>query len=80
MSKIKSNLPDYVLKYFWGDDLKELSWDKHRDYITETILEKGDEDSVRWLFSKLDKEAIKKSLSDFKLSPKSRNFWSVYLS
>jgi len=75
-----SKIPSFVTKYFWGDDLSVLSWNKHKDYVIQTILEKGDGESIAWLFSKLDKNKLKKSLSNLKLTPKSRNFWRIYLS
>jgi len=53
-------LPGYVKKYFWGDDLKGLSWEKHRDYISKTILEKGDSKSLRWLLGQASKNYLMK--------------------
>ena len=76
----KNSLPKYVRKYFWGDNLKQLNWDKHQQYIIKTILEKGDRKSVKWIFSHLTKQRLKKSLPKFKLSLKSKNFWNLYLS
>lgn len=70
-------LPKFITKYFWGDDTKELSLEKHKKYITDTILERGDTRAVRWLTKKVPKKQIKKNLSK-KLSPKSRNFWNLY--
>ena len=75
-----SSLPKSVLKYFWGDNLQDLSWLKHQDYIVQTILEKGDKEAVSWLFSKKNKRELKNKLPQLKLSPKSENFWSIYLS
>ncbi|MBU1127344.1 MAG: hypothetical protein ABIH88_02375 [Patescibacteria group bacterium] len=73
-------LPKFVCKYFWGDDLKDLSWNKHKKYIIQTILEKGDSDAVSWLLSITDKKDLKSILPSLKLSPKSSNFWSLCLS
>lgn len=75
-----THLPDYITKYFWGDDLSELDLQKHQDYISQTILDKGDTKAVAWLFSQMKKETIKQKLPKFKLSPKSKHFWEVYLS
>jgi len=72
-------LPSYLTKYFWGDNLSQLSWDQHKSYITETVLEKGDKKAVGWLFSKEGKTEIKKYLPKLKISPKSDNFWNLYL-
>lgn len=73
------SLPKTIQKYFWGDDLNQLSWDQHQNYITQTILEKGDREAVRWLFDKCGKAQLAKQLPSMKLSPRSSNFWKVYL-
>ena len=75
-----SGLPSYVTKYFWGDDLKELSWKKHRKYVTKTILNKGDKKAAGWLFGQMNKLSLKRILPSLKLDKKSANFWKIYLS
>lgn len=73
-----SNLPGYVQKYFWGDDLSQLNWPEHKEYITATLLEKGDVKAVKWLFKKQNKIELKEKLDNYDLSPKSKNFWNKY--
>lgn len=75
-----SGLPSYVTKYFWGDDLKELSWKKHKKYVTKTILNKGDKKATGWLLRQVDKLSLKRILPSLKLDKKSANFWKIYLS
>ncbi len=77
---MKAFLPKFVVKYFWGDDLNELSWPKNSQYITKILLEKGDLEAVAWLMKKVDKKQLLEDLSSFKLSPKSDNYWRLYLS
>ncbi|NCN87281.1 MAG: hypothetical protein COZ34_02290 [Candidatus Pacebacteria bacterium CG_4_10_14_3_um_filter_34_15] len=77
---MKTSLPTNVTKYFWGDDLAQLSWEKHQKYIMQTLLEKGNQESISWLFSKMNKQNILKQILELKLSPKSKNFWKIYLS
>lgn len=67
-------------KYFWGDDLNQLNWQDHKQYIVQTLLNKGDEKSVSWLLKKVGSTQIKSMLSQIKLNSKSHNFWSLYLS
>jgi len=69
-----------VEKYFWGDDLDDLSWEKHSKYITETLLDKGDVDSISWLFKQISPKQLLKILPSLKLSSKAKNFWGIYLS
>lgn len=77
---MQNSLPKNLYKYFWGDDLSELSWQKHQKYITQTLLEKGDREAANWLLTSVDKSKLLAQLPKLKLSPKSRNFWNIYLS
>jgi hypothetical protein len=71
---------DSLKRLFWGDNLDDLNWSKHEKYITETILEKGDIEDIKWLLSVKPKPELYAELDSFKLSPKSRNFWKLYFS
>jgi len=73
-------IPIYVQQYFWGDDLSTLSWESHRQYIVQTLLDKGDIDALSWLFHQMTKDEVRRSLSTYRLSLKSDNFWNIYLS
>lgn len=75
---LTQQIPDYVAKYFWGDDLSQLDLQKNQKYIIETLLEKGDEKSLHWLLSHVDKHVITSYLPELKLSKKSENFWQYY--
>jgi len=75
-----NDLPQNVLKFFWGDSLDELNWENHKEYITKTLLEKGDKDALNWLFERTDKSYLKKIVREKKLDKKSENFWNIYLS
>ena len=75
-----NDLPQCVLKFFWGDDLRDLNWENHKDYIAKTLLEKGDKDALRWLFERTDKSFLKKIVHEKRLDKKSENFWNIYLS
>lgn len=77
---MQKKLPSVVTKYFWGDDLNQLNWKDHQKYISQTLLEKGDSQSVAWLLKKKNKQQILKLLPLLKLSPKTLNFWQIYLS
>ena len=77
---MNDQIPPQVTKYFWGDDLNELSWEKHRTYIIQTILEKGDRSAVEWLLNRADKYELAQILPSLKLGQLSANFWQIYLS
>jgi uncharacterized UBP type Zn finger protein len=73
-------IPIVAKKYFWGDNLSDLSWPKHKKYIVQTLLERGNTSSLRWLFQHITREEVKKMLPTLRLPKKSNNFWGVYLS
>jgi len=75
-----ATLPKFLHQYFWGDQLNQLNWQDHRRYITQTILEKGDRQAAAWLLKTAGNQSIKKQLSSLSLTPKSANFWRLYLS
>lgn len=75
-----TNLNPQIKKYFWGDDLEQLNWEDHRQYIIQTLLEKGDRESISWLMTRASSKELLQTLPHIKLSPKSKNFWEIYLS
>lgn len=73
-------LPSYTKKYFWDVDFSELSFQDNSGYVTARILEYGDVMALKWLFRVSKKKDIKKILEKSRqLSPKSCNFWSIFL-
>lgn len=74
------DIPPQVSKYFWGDDLSQLNWNDHQEYIVQTLLEKADKEAIGWLFNQTTPKKIQEMLPHLKMSPKSRNFWEIYLS
>ena len=77
---LNQQIPPHITKYFWGDNLDQLSVQKNKTYIIQTILEKGDQKAIKWLFSTIDKQAVKSSLHSIRLDKKSNHFWHIYLS
>lgn len=73
------DLPVALKKYFWGDNLDDIRWPKHQKYIAQTLLDKGNENAISWLFSLVGKNKITRMLPKLKLSKKSSNFWKIYL-
>lgn len=72
------NLPATVSRYFWGDDLNDLSTTKHKRYIIQTILDKGNITSLHWLFKTYKMSEIKEVLPKLKLGIKSKKYWTEY--
>ena len=76
----QQTIPAYITKYFWGDNIHELDLQKNKQYIIQTILDKGDQEAIKWLFSLIDQKSIKDDLLKLRLSKKSKHFWKIYLS
>ena len=74
-----SQLPEFITPYFWGDNLQQLDFSKNKKYILQTLLERGNQKTIRWLFATLDKDSVKNMLPTMKLSKKSANFGNIYL-
>jgi len=74
------SIPTNLTGYFWGDDLTDLTVNKNKKYIVQTLLDRGNSDALRWLFSTIDTQTIKDFLPTLKLSKKSAHFWNIYLS
>jgi hypothetical protein len=74
-----TQLPEFITRYFWGDDLQQLDFSKNKKYILQTLLERGNQKAIQWLFSILDRDSIKSMLPRIKLSKKSAHFWNIYL-
>ncbi len=72
-------LPKFVSKLFWGDDPNSLSYSKHKKYISQTIMQKGNLKATSWLLKKQSKKNLKKNITS-KMDKKSKNFWNLYLS
>jgi len=73
-------LPEFLNKYFWGDNLEEINLKDHRNYIAKTILTIGDLEAVKWLNNKYDSSFLKGLLDSKRVDDKSRNFWKLYYS
>ncbi len=77
---MKLQIPTQLEAYFWGDNLDELDWSKHKKYIIQTLLDKGNTEALNWLFKQTNRVELQNLLPQLKLQPKSSNFWRIYLS
>ena len=70
--------PESFRKYFWDADWEDLAGhtERYEDFIMCRIADKGDEEAVRWLLSRVSvgriAEAVGRSCS---VSRKSKLFW-----
>ena len=73
-------LPEMLKKYFWDCSFEDLRLTQYPIFISERVLNLGDMDSLRWLFSKIDKkfliDLVNKSRN---LNKKTKNYWKLML-
>ena len=70
-------MPDFLKKYFWDVDFRQLSLAKNSSFIAARLLEYGDEQAIRWLFKNIENSIIRETvITSRSLSNKSLLFWS----
>lgn len=82
MNKDKKDVIPFRQTLFWDVDPDTIDPDKHARYIIERILDFGNKDEVRWLFSYYPREKIKAVLSKprSQIHNKSKALWNLLLS
>ena len=73
-------LPKFLKKYFWDVDFEKLIFSKYKSFILECLLERGETQAIKWVSTHYTKKDIQKIILTSKnLSPKTANFWALYL-
>ena len=76
----KMELPEMLRKYFWDCSFEDLRLAQYPIFISERILNLGDMDSLRWLFSKIDKEFLIDLVNKSRnLNKKTKHYWELML-
>lgn len=76
--KVARKLPQFLKKYFWDVEFKELDREKSAHFILKRILEYGDEKATVWMRKSFTKRDIKDILTNFRgISPRSANYWAT---
>ncbi|MBA3452313.1 MAG: hypothetical protein H0T42_04360 [Deltaproteobacteria bacterium] len=72
-------IPAAITWLFWDVDPRGIDLEKHRDYVLERVMARGDLFAMRWLARQFPRDV----LADFlvrkgdRLAPRERAFWSV---
>jgi hypothetical protein len=60
-----NKLPEQYKKYFWDCDFNEINMEKYQFFITERLLNYGNEQTLKWLLARINKidleNVVKKS-------------------
>lgn len=74
-----SNIPQNLRVLFWDVDFSTLNIVSHKRYIIERLLEKGDFDSLKWLFSNYSEQEIRDVIiSSNNISKKTFSLWNLF--
>ncbi len=73
-------LPAKFKKYFWDCDFTTLNMKEHSFFISERILNFGNDLSLKWLLSKINKEQLTEVVERSRnLDKKTKNYWNLML-
>jgi hypothetical protein len=72
-------IPAELSWLFWDVDPAAIDLDRHRDYVIERIMMRGNWVAMRWLIEHVDKAEIAGFLRrrGHVLTPRDRAFWSL---
>lgn len=72
-------MPLFVKRLFWEYDVNSLDFVGHKRFIVERVLEKGNSNSLKWLFRCYSISEIKNIIeTSVNLSTATKNFWNIY--
>lgn len=73
-------IPDPIAVYFWDVDVAQLDLVKHKDYIIERLMGRGDLDAMRWLrrtFDQADLHEFVVRRGRERLAPRELAYWAL---
>lgn len=77
---MKTKLPQQFKTLFWDMEFDTLEPGRDYYFIIERLLEKGNWDTVKWVFKNFSRQEIKSIiLKSPNISQKTRNFWQIVL-
>jgi hypothetical protein len=72
-------IPTELTWLFWDVDPAQIDLERHRDYVLERAMTRGDWAAMRWLLAHVEKAVLAEFLSRHgdRLTPRDRAFWSL---
>jgi hypothetical protein len=78
--KHSTRLPGELQNYFWDVAFDELTIEKYPRFIAERILNYGDLNGIKWLFTWTDKHFVRTIIDNSRnLNAKTKNYWQIML-
>ncbi|WP_241243549.1 DUF6922 domain-containing protein [Caldicellulosiruptor changbaiensis] len=75
----QTQIPEKFKKFFWDIEFEDLDIQRHKAFIITRLLNFGDQDCIKWLFSTYSKEEIKDVVKNSRsLLKKPARFWQLY--
>lgn len=76
----KAQLPEYLRPYFWDVNFDLLNFKKSKTFILKRVLDRGDIRALGWMRRNYTNQEIEKLiLTTRDISPKTANFWALFL-
>lgn len=82
VARVDEELPRQTRRLFDGVELDLLAEPRHRGFVIGRLLEDGDGEDLRWLFSRFGEAEVREWLAcrgARKLSARSAGFWALLL-
>jgi len=72
-------IPTELTWLFWDVDPGAIDLERHRDYVVERIMARGDLQAMRWLARHFERDVLAAFLRSkgHRLAPRERAFWSL---
>ena len=78
--KEKIQPPEFLRSYFWDVKFDLLDFRKSRTFILKRVLDRGNTKALSWIRQNYTNQEIKKLLLTTRdISPKTANFWAIFL-
>jgi len=76
----QGGLPSHLQPVFWDTTLDDIDPDVHEAFVIERVLEYGDAESIRWLWQRYGRQAIRDVVqTSRRLSARTLSLWSRHL-
>lgn len=76
----KLSIPKSFYPFFWDVDVKKIDPSKKAHFVVQRLLDKGDDNCIRWVRKNFSKRTIRETLTQMRdFSPWVGNFWRLFL-